>query len=663
MQKQISYTINTFFISSFFLFACITLIASEQRDISIEVCEKKLFTLQCSVQALQQFTVIKNQMDDCSDDTISIKLDYDMQSVTPYTVRALLLQAKDLEKEQFNPISFVDTTGLMQLAEKLEACDALKDKIAQIPYVDSIYDTLYHAAFSTQNTKKSEFEPEAARQWLLRCIPQASDEKKIALRKILYPLQYTSAAFTALKNKVSEILQIIRSHEKIAFHELQEFKTWQNSFEHKAYCATKPSNVLSCTEFYRIKQKNKLQAGPDEKADEEGRYSCDRYSGKSILLVCGTCAAETTVSSFRDGKHIIACNECMKKNLAGKKVDLSDCYNLDMVSLHRIIGRAYYSHGDFGHWDIKTSEAHEHLEHLPQIHLPLLELLIHYEGIHYYEGDGGFHPTCTKLNFGTSTVELNPVDMSGLRLFSGDSVACIFNVKTKKIAYALKPELAKLRRSSSRFFIELHAPDADIEYEKWDRCYPPIYRNDRWLITGIPRIIDTTIFILGVMVIWNFISKAYNQQWNIYLKQLNACADTIPHDVKAMAGYLSANQQTIFGKDIEATLPKELAIPSFSGNANDIRLPDATTALAAINQLKAIQSTHQPTYGWHGIQFFGLGCIGMIGKICLDAICAKFAKPGIVKSTLQLLGFIESECSDVACYMQIVRPPVDKSAH
>lgn len=158
------------------------------------------------------------------------------------------------------------------------------------------------------------------------------------------------------------------------------------------------------------------------------------------------------------------------------------------------------------------------------------------------------------------------------------------------------------------------------------------------------------------MVIAYFIIQAYNQKWNSYLTHLNKCADTIPNDVKAIAGYISTNQSKLWGKNIGLDLPDGSVFPSFSGDVNNIKLHDTKIAIAAINKLQTVQSAYQPTYFWHGIKGVSFACVGMIGKMCLNWICVKFAKPGMVKSALQLLGFIESDCSDVACYMQIVKP-------
>ncbi len=521
-------------------------------------------------------------------------------------------------------------------------------------------------AFTTQEGQESKkyipLERATARKWLTRCIPYASDEKKIELREKLYPLQYSTPSFRALKSKIGSMLKEIPYHERKSFNNIPEFEWWKDSFEHKTYCAARPSNALSCVEFNTLKSENQIALAPNQQPDVYGVYR-PTYEGnvykRAVFFICRCCGEKKELSYFKPNEgDILACNTCIKKNLSGKVIDLSDCYNFDLVSLHRIIGRAYYHRSIYNTCDKGTVEAQEYIEHLPQIHLPMLGLLVHYNGINYYEGYGGSYPSCATLTFGTGLVDLNPIDISGFELFkntSKDKLICIFNIRTKNDVISLKPALAKLREG--KVCIRFYATNADLEYGKWDESYPPICRDDRWRITGIPFVVNATIFYLGALAILYVIFKGYNQQRNNYLTQLNKCADAIPQDVKAVARYIAANQSKLLGKNMGLDLPEGLALPPFSGNADTIRLYDTTIAINAINKLQAVQNIHQPTFLWLGIKSVGLGFLILIGKQCLNWICVNFAKSGTLKSALQLLGFIKSDCSEVACYMQIVKPP------
>lgn len=460
---------------------------------------KEILLLEHSPQALALFEVFPQMATDCPDNSKPLPIVLN-DHMTPHTVIRLLMQAEDLTKELLFEESFAGTLGLMCLADNLQACEELKSKIAQIRYKDHIYDDLYEWALTTKEGKKSKkyipLERAEAREWLSRCIPYASDEKKTEIREKLYPLQYSSPSFLVLKSKIGSILKAMRWHEREVLNSLPEFKGWQASFEHKVYCAARPSYAISCTEFYAMKKNNRYEVKADQNTDE-----IDRATGnKKISLICSTCKQQKNISAFKlDGINILACNVCMKEYCKEKVVDLSDCYNLDRVSLHTIVGLEYFYDCSYNKCDTKKVAAQEYLEHLPQIHFPMLGLLLHYKGINYYSGDGGYYFSCTKLTFGTGLVGLHPIDISGLELFkhnNRDSLTCIFNINTTNDVISLKPALAKLRKNNG-FFIEFRSSDADLEYEKWNKRYPAIFRDDKWFTTDLPLLIDFQIKGVG----------------------------------------------------------------------------------------------------------------------------------------------------------------------
>jgi hypothetical protein len=646
-----------FLVASIFFFGSITTFASgsDFRYVVVTKKEKELVKFQCSIAALEKFVVFKNVIGDLQEDTensLEIVLDHHTNQANEDIAKMLLLQAKDLAQNILYPVSCNNTIGFIQLAERYDGCDELKNKIAQTAISgDHAYDALYHAALSTDSNIG--LIPAAARKWFLRCIDNASDEKKLEIRKKLYPLQYSSATFIALRNKVTTILNE-KKYYNIPFDDIPEFKVWQDSLEHQAYCTAKPSYAISCVEFYKIKQKNKLEVGPNQYLNDLG-YPPPLNDG--VLLICSACGARKTVSWFKDSPNIIACNACTEKELNGKLVDLSDCNSLDMVSLNRIVNRAYYLDNKDDYCSKEISEAHEYLKHLPQIHLPLLELLVHYKNISYCRKHFAY-PTNSNIIFGTGILDLHPVDAQGLTLFKGieyGSQTCTFNINSTHNALPFKSELTKLRKTGY-FFILLTAPDAIIEFRKWNGLFNAIFRDDKLFITDIPKTADKLIKYIGALVILYLVAKSYNRQWDNYLIRLNECVTAIPSSVIAMAGYLSNNQRALWGKNIDASLPQEVVIPPFAGGAHTIGLEGITTAMAAINKLQGVQSSYQPTYSWSCLEGFSFGCIGLIGKTFLDWICTKFAKPGMVRSTLQILGFIEPECSNIACYMEIIKP-------
>lgn len=199
---------------------------------------------------------------------------------------------------------------------------------------------------------------------------------------------------------------------------LSSFRAWRNSFECRLTAAAMPSNALSCKEFHSIKQKYPLiPCDTSEDKNYTSSYTWHAY--------CTTCKAEYTLPGNQnlykndtDKKTIIACNACVQKELNNKIVSLHDCYNLDLNSLYRIIGRTLWSRRSYIESTSSDQLYHEMLHHTPYIHLPLLRILIEHHNIEYDEGDGGFHPSTSHIKIGLNPIVVHEIDIKTLPSFA-----------------------------------------------------------------------------------------------------------------------------------------------------------------------------------------------------------------------------------------------------
>jgi hypothetical protein len=219
----------------------------------------------------------------------------------------------------------------------------------------------------------------------------------------------------------------LRTHQLPILSCYDSFKGWYNSFEYRLYeqLRKEQTNSISCLEFTNIKQKYPLNFS--------GKTSNEQ--SKENIFTCAQCNKEYTLPSHKistDTQNTIACKACVKYELNGRIVDLYDCHNLDRVSLCRLIHKAYNYEGCFNSIKEEDSEAYEDIPHGNRLHLPLLQLLLKYYGIRYYEGDGA-HGCRAYLHLGLYPVLLDDVDIKILPTFRTgdrnmyDSIECIIH--------------------------------------------------------------------------------------------------------------------------------------------------------------------------------------------------------------------------------------------
>lgn len=221
--------------------------------------------------------------------------------------------------------------------------------------------------------------------------------------------------------------ETLRTHQLPILSCCDSFKGWYNSFEYRLYEQLRKgqTNRISCLEFTNIKQKHPLNFSSKTSNEQT----------KGNIFTCARCNKEYTLPSHKiyiDTQDTVACKECVKLELNGRVVDLYDCHNLDRVSLCRLIHKAYNYEGSFNAIKEEDSEAYEDIPHGNRLHLPLLQLLLKYYGIRYYEGDGA-HGCRAYLNLGLYPVLLDDVDIKILPTFRTgdnnmyDSIECIIH--------------------------------------------------------------------------------------------------------------------------------------------------------------------------------------------------------------------------------------------
>lgn len=503
-----------------------------------------------------------------------------------------------------------ENTALLELAEKFESSDALRNAIAKISFQDCMYHSLYTMATDTTDNHNHPIKPALAQQWFLRCIPHASDAIKTELRKKLYPLQYQSLEFIGLKGHVINVLKKQKPDEKFdlpEFETLEAFKNWQTLFLHQAYCAAKPSNTLLSVEFQEITQQCTY------KVYQEYPYFSEKEAS------CVQCKKNVTLNSaFPVG---FACYSCMKKMVNNKLVDLCDCYKLDNTVLSAFIKV------------LRGPLLPTWLKHPPQIHLPLLELLIHYRNISYYQGDSGWHPSVSRVNFGINPVDLHPVDIKALSMFHvdpcgdyRDRLICTFKVNSKKNVAAVKSELRKLRKLGN-FFIKFIADDADAPdaynpnndgYHWRENKYHSIWVNN-WFLRGIVG----AVALYGIAKLIGSCAhtyaekneRIYDLELGQYKAQINQHTATVPERIQSIAGYLASTKDSI-----SLELPSEFNAPPFNEDPSTITLPNIKEVKHFADTLNHIS---HPIHGggfwyWTSWITWRLLCASLIGKLIAD---------------------------------------------
>ena len=344
-----------------------------------------------------------------------------------------------------------------------EASDEVKKKVALKYCFPKIKEILSRTCLRDKLTKQATIE---MKQATVEMVPYLPDEEKIYLENELYGLRFKTKKFQALCSTVNDINKQITSllnvmHENTQqcggyepceernnaihsfdFAELRaqlpilsrydSFKTWYNSFKCKLYRELylfQITTILACHEFTNIKQKYPLTFS--------GKTSNEQSKGN--IFTCAKCETKYTLPSAKisiDTQNTIACKTCVKGELMGRSVNLYDCYNLDCVSLCRLIHKAYNYSGFWNRITEEDSEAYEDIPHGNRLHLPLLQLLLKYYGIGYYEGDGA-HGCRAYLKLGLYPVLLDKVDIETLpTLRNGDReeyncIECIIHHKNE----------------------------------------------------------------------------------------------------------------------------------------------------------------------------------------------------------------------------------------
>lgn len=216
------------------------------------------------------------------------------------------------------------------------------------------------------------------------------------------------ALYDLNRNSVYEILPIFTAHRCVT--------GWYQSFEYQLYAALLPAlkpNMITCFEYTNLKRSYALswvRSGKDSDQRDVNIFTCEWCKNES-QLPCNPI----------DSQSIVACKVCMKRVLGERTVDLTDCYFLDRVSLHRLVHRAYRYEGIFNRVPEEDSELYEDIPHGNRLHLPLLQLLMKYYGIRYTEGDGA-HSCEAHLRLGLKPILLDTVDIEILPTFrTGDS--------------------------------------------------------------------------------------------------------------------------------------------------------------------------------------------------------------------------------------------------
>jgi hypothetical protein len=564
-------------------FSHISIVASEDRcTITVEladVAKKKPVTLR--VAATKKVLGKLGELSTLSDNSLTVNTGHHSHCITQCTMDTLCRLTEDAECEI--PATCTKNIALIELAETLDACSTLQDTIAKIHFSDPVYDSLLDIALAKDATwfpkNDSLLGTTSARTWFVRCIGNAPDKKKTKLRKKLYPLQYSSPEFTALRNKILQLLKVKKTKDgknnRPEFCTLEEFNQWKNSFLHQAYCAAIPSIAISCAEFQSL-----------------------------------------------GGSH-------------GRLVDLSDCYVLNNDAILNCYRRNVDGTGNI--YRIMGGA-----NHLRQIHLPLLELLIHYKEIDYGLKEP-FDHFWSRINFGNNTVDLDPVDIRALSLFQPDynypyeeQLVCEFQVASKKAINSLKQELAYLR-APDKFYINVGAPDASNS-----DCRLHWIWVDHWFLKGTLAILG--LYALGKLsTAWahaevQAAQTSYDTELNAYNVCLQECLSTIPEHVQAIAGYLVNN--TGF---IRLSLPSGLKMPPFIGDPSCITLPQIETAVQAANTLNQIESPWYP--------FFGFWSFTAVIPTCLLFGAAHLIKSIALKFFKIRLNFI----AITACYVTIFK--------
>ncbi len=581
--------------------------------------EKVLLRVHPTENILKNVSTLKNIVDNCNSEYNAIPVNIDCLSTQAnQSLIANFFHIAEYGDTYHVDVTCKENTALLELAEKFESSEVMRNTIAKIPFKESVYNTLYTIALDSNacDSTQINLESGSAQQWFLRCIPHTSDEQKIELRRKLYPLQYQSAAFIALRNKIVDLLKKRKTDKKFElpeFNTLEELKNWQMSFLHQAYRAAKPSNALLSIEFQDIKKECNFNV------IEEKNFS-------TKICVCIQCNDSKTFDTTK--QFMFACYPCMKKKLNDKIIDLCDCYTLDNTVLQTFVkvhGGCLLGGPLLPTW----------LNHLPQIHLPLLELLIHYRGMRYYQGDGGWHSSVSRVNFGINTVDLHPVDIKALSMFQvkprgdyRDTLICTIKINSEKNVTAVKSELRKLRKLGN-FFIKFIAPDANSidaynpnnDGYRWrENSYSSIWVNN-WFLRGIVG----TVALYGIAQLIGACAhmyaeknqRLYDLELDQYKAQLNQCTVTIPTRIQAVAGYLARTKDTI-----TLDLPSEFNAPPFSEDPSTIMLPDIREAKHFADTLNQIS---HPTHGggfWYWASWITGGLLGvsLIGKLIANQL-------------------------------------------
>lgn len=430
--------------------------SNEQRTIKIEYRDKEHIDraqehiLMLSPKIIQAFALLQNK---AADEKVKFgAICDDIFNANPALTLTLIKRLFDeAQTDDVNPVLIKDTREynfFIELTSTCGASDEVKKKIALKYVVPQIEHLLQYSKNTDTN-----YTGKQIRKCTIAMIEYLPDADRAKLQDRLYGLRFKTKEFKRLTERITMLCEtrrkFIQSYSDTIYNDRDDdcngqnidhhwnavytldgsrvsdmlpiftahscVKAWYQSFEYQLYaklCSLKP-NMISCFKYTQLKRWNARSFARTEK-DSNGR--------DINIFKCQNCKQESKLPcNSVDPQSIIACKVCMAQELKGRTVDLTDCYHLDRVSLHRLIHRAYRYKGFFNRIKEEDSEAYEDIPHGNRLQLPLLKLLINYYGINYIEGDGA-HGCDAHLQLGLQPVLLDAADIEILPTFrTGDS--------------------------------------------------------------------------------------------------------------------------------------------------------------------------------------------------------------------------------------------------